>query len=94
MWLAIHDGSITHGVSLHKTVTEAGTQTAKPVVILAACFFFVAREHEMHPSGTYYHPNCLCRWNMLLILRNLNKQQVINTKNTVFLGKQGILAGS
>ena len=27
MWLAIHDGAITLGVSLDKKMTEAGTQT-------------------------------------------------------------------
>ena len=37
MWLAIHDGAITLGVSLHKRKTEAGTQTAEPVVIPTAC---------------------------------------------------------
>ena len=37
MWLAIHDGAITLGVSLKKKMTEAGTQTAEPVVILTAC---------------------------------------------------------
>ena len=58
MWLAIHDGAITLGVSLHKKMTEAGKQTAEPVVILTACLFsFVAGEHEMQPSGTCYHPN-------------------------------------
>ena len=50
MWLAIHDGTITLGVSLHKKMTEAGTQTAEPVVILTACLFsFVAGEHKMQP---------------------------------------------
>ena len=68
MWLAIHDGAITLGVSLHK-------------------LSFVVGEHEIQPSGTRYHPNCHWRWKILLILRNLNKQQVINTKNTVFSGK-------
>ena len=93
MWLAIHDGAITLGVSLYKTITEAKTQTAELVVILTVCLFsFVAGEHKMQPSGTCYHPNCHCRWEILLILRNLDKQQVINTKNTVFRGKQGILA--
>ena len=33
MWLAIHDGAITLGVSLDKKMTEAGTQTAEPVVM-------------------------------------------------------------
>ena len=37
MWLAIHDGAITLGVSLHKRMTGAGTQTAEPVVIPTAC---------------------------------------------------------
>ena len=83
MWLAFHDGAITLGVSLHKKMTEAGTQTAEPVVILTACLFsFVAGEHELQPSGTCYHPNCHCRWKILLILRNLNKKQVINTKKS------------
>ena len=90
MRLAIHDGAITLGVSLHKKMTEAGTQTAEPVAIITACLFsFVAREHEMKPLGTCYHPNCHCRWNTLLIFRNLNKKQVINIKNTVFRGKTG-----
>ena len=45
MWLAVHDG-----VSLHKKVTEAGTQTAELAVILTSCLFsFVAGEHEMQP---------------------------------------------
>ena len=53
MWLAIHDGAIILGVSLHKKMTEVGTQTAEPVVILTACLFsFVAGEHEMQLSGT------------------------------------------
>ena len=56
------DRAITLGVSLHKEMTEAGTQTAEPVVILTECLFlFVAEEHEMQPSGTCYHPNCHCR---------------------------------
>ena len=43
MWLAIHDGAIILGVSLHKKVTETGTQTAEPVVIIMACLLsFVA----------------------------------------------------
>ena len=88
MWLAVHDGVITFEISLHKNTTEAGTQTAEPVVVLTACLFsFVAGEHEMQPSGTCYHPNCHRRRKILLILRNLSKQQVINTKNTVFHGK-------
>ena len=71
MWLAIHDGAVTPGVSLHKKMTEAGTQTAEPAVILTACLFsFVAGEHKVQPSGTCYHPNCHCRWKILLILRN------------------------
>ena len=69
MWLAVHDGAITLGVSLHKKVTETGTQTAEPVVIIMACLFsFVAGEHEMQPSGV-----CHYRSKILLILRNLNK---------------------
>ena len=88
MWLTIQDGAITLGVSLRKEMTEAGTQTAEPVVILTACLFpFVAEEREMQPSGTCYHPNCHCRWKILLILRNLNKKQVINTKKYCFRGK-------
>ena len=52
---------ITFGVSLHKKMTEAGTQTAELVVILTAYLFsFVAGEHEMQPSGTCCHPNCHC----------------------------------
>ena len=71
MWLAIHHGAITLGVSLHKKMTEAGTQTAEPAAILMACLFsFVAREHEMQLPGTCYHPNCHCQWKILLILRN------------------------
>ena len=43
MWLTIHDGAITLEVSLHKKMTEAGTQTAEPVVIITSCLFsFVA----------------------------------------------------
>ena len=71
----------TLAASLHKEMTEAGTKTAQPVVILTACLFsFVAGEHEMQPSGTCYHPNCPFQSKILLILRNLNKKQVINTK--------------
>ena len=48
MWLAIHDG-----VSLHKKMTEAGTQTADPVVILTACLFsFVAGERKTQLATT------------------------------------------
>ena len=45
MWLAIHNGAITLGVSLHEDMTKlisvrqdaaAGTQTAEPLVILTA----------------------------------------------------------
>ena len=45
MWLAIHDGVITLGVSLYKKMTEAGTQTAEPVVMshLPGKFFFSKR---------------------------------------------------
>ena len=66
MWLAIHDGAITLGVSLHENMAmlgqrqdaAAGTQTAEPLVILTACLFsFVVEEHEMRPSGTCYHLN-------------------------------------
>ena len=43
-WLFIN---ITLAVSLHKKMTEAGTQ-AEPVVILRPClFFFVAGEYEI-----------------------------------------------
>ena len=36
----------TLGVLLHKKMTEAGTQTAEPVVILTACLFsFIAGEN-------------------------------------------------
>ena len=70
MWLASHDGAITLGVSLHKKMTGAGTQTAEPVVILTTCLFsFVAGEHEMQPLGNCYHSNCHCRFKILLILR-------------------------
>ena len=67
MWLAIHDGAITLGVSLHKEMTNlisvrgrtlqlSRTQAAEPLVILTACLFsFVVGEHEMRPSGTCYH---------------------------------------
>ena len=42
----------TLGVSLHQKMTEAGTHTAEPVVILTVCLFpFVAEENEMQPSG-------------------------------------------
>ena len=62
MWLAIHDGAITLRVSLHKEMTEAGTQTVEPVVILTASLFsFIAGEHKVQPSGTCYHLNCHCR---------------------------------
>ena len=97
MWLAIHDGAITLGVSLHEDVTKlisvsqrqdaaAGTQTAEPLVILTACLFsFAVGGHESdHQVPATYH----CRWKILLILRNLNKKQGINTKkNTVLRGK-------
>ena len=74
----------------------AGTETAEPLVILTACLFsFVVGEHEMRPSGTCYHLNYHCRWKILLILRNLNKKQGINTKKILFfVGKKGILAGT
>ena len=82
-------------VSLHKKMTEAGTQTELFVILMACLFSFVAGEHEMQPSGTCYHPDCHCRWKILLILRNLNKKQVTNTKKILFfVGKQGILAGT
>ena len=75
MLLAIHDGAITLGVSLHKKMTEAGTQTTELVVILTTCLFsFVAGEHEMQPSGTCNQPNCHYRWKILLILRNIKKK--------------------
>ena len=90
MWLAIHDGAITLGVSLHEDMTKlisvrqdaaAETQAAEPLVILTACLFsFVVGEREMRPSGTCYHLNYHCRWKILLILRNLNEKQGINTK--------------
>ena len=52
-WLAIHDGAITLGVSLHKKMTEAGTQPAEPIVILTTCLFsFVAGEHERSETRT------------------------------------------
>ena len=52
----------------------AGTLTPEPLAILMACLFcFVIGKHEMRPLGTCYHLNCHCRWKMLLILRNLNK---------------------
>ena len=87
MWLAIHDGAITLGVSLHEDTTSlcyisqrqgavAGTQTAEPLVILTACLFsFVVGEHEMRPSCTCHHLNYHSRWKILLILRNLNKNK-------------------
>ena len=59
----------------------AGTQTAEPLLILTACLFsFVVGEHEMRLSCTCYHLNYHCRWKIFLILRNLNKEQGINTK--------------
>ena len=90
MWLAIHNGAITLGVSLHEDMTKLISvrgrmlqleQTAEPLVILTAYLFsFVVGEHEMRPSGTCYHLNYHCRWKILLILRNLNKKQGINTE--------------
>ena len=90
MWLAVHNGAITLGVSLHEDMTNLISvrgrmlqleQTAEPLVILTACLFsFVVGEHEMQPSGTRYHLNYHYRWKILLILRNLNKKQGINTK--------------
>ena len=107
MWLAIHEGAITLGVSLHEDMTKlisvsqrqdvaAGTQTAEPLVTLTACLFsFVVGGHEMRPSDTCHHLNYHRRWKILLILRNLNKKQGINTKKILFfVGKQGILAGT
>ena len=107
MWLAIHDGDITLGVSLHEDMTRLISVRgrtlqlehrlhAEPLVIPTACLFsFVVGEHEMQPSGTCYHLNYHCRWKILLILRNLNKKQGINTKKVLFfVGKQGILAGT
>ena len=80
MWLAIHDGAITLRVSLHEDMTKliSVSQTAEPLVILTACLFsFVVVEHESdHQVPATYHR----RWKMLLILRNLNKKQGINTK--------------
>ena len=82
MWLAIHDEAITLGVSLHEDMTKLISvrgrtlqleQTAEPLVILTACLFsFVVGEHEMRPSCTCHHLNYHSRWNILLILRNLN----------------------
>ena len=72
MWLIIHDERITLGGTLHKKMTEAGTQTAELAVIQIACLVsFVAGEHEIQPSGTCCHPNCRCQYKILLILRNL-----------------------
>ena len=66
----------------------AGTQTTEPLVILTASLFsFVVGEHEMRSPCTCYHLNYHCRWKILLILINLNKQQGINIKNTVLRGK-------
>ena len=68
MWMAIHDGAIALGVSMHKEMTVRGRtlqleQTAEPLVILTACLFsFAVGEYEMRPSGTCYHLNCHCRW--------------------------------
>ena len=106
MWLAIHDGAITLIIIiiLHEDMTKlisvsqrqdaaAGTQTAEPLVILTACLFsFVVGEHESdYQVPATYHG----RWKILLILRNLNKKQGINTKKILFfVGKQGILAGT
>ena len=92
MWLAIHDGAITLGVSLHEDITKLISvrgrklqlehrSTAEPLVILTACLFsFLVGEHEMRPSCTCYHLNYHCRSKILLILINLNKKQGINTK--------------
>ena len=79
MWLAIHDGAIALGVSLHKEMAKlisardrtqdaaAGTQTAEPLVIPTVCLFsFVVGEHGMRPTGTCYHLNCHCRRKLLL----------------------------
>ena len=64
----------------------AGTQTAEPLVILTVGLFsFVIGEHESDHQvpGTYHR-----RWKILIILRNLNKKQGVNTKkNTVLRGK-------
>ena len=60
MWLAIHDGAITLGVSLNEDMTKLISvrgrtlqlehKTAEPLVILTACLFsFVVGEHEMRP---------------------------------------------
>ena len=72
----------------------AGTQTAEPLVILTACLFsFVVGEHESDHQvpATYHHR----RWKILLILRNLNKKQGINSKKILFfMGKHSILAGT
>ena len=75
MWLAIHDGAITLRVSFHEDMTKlisvskrqdaaAGTQTAEPLVILAACLFsFVVGDHECdHQVPATYHR----RWKILL----------------------------
>ena len=107
MWLAIHNGAITVGVSLHENMTKlvsvsqrqdaaAGIQTAEPLVILTACLFsFVVGEHEKRPSDTCYHLNYHCRRKILLILRNLNKKTRHKYKKILFfVGKQGILAGT
>ena len=87
----IHDGAITLGLSLHEGMTKLISirgrstlqleQTTELLVILTACLFsFVVGEHEMRPSCTCYHLKYHCRWKILLILRNLNKKQGINTK--------------
>ena len=66
MWLAVHDGPISLGVSLHKKMTEAGTHSTELVVIILACLFsFIAEGHEMQPLGTCYHPNCHYQWKIL-----------------------------
>ena len=105
MWLAIHDGAITLGVSLHEDMTKLISVRGRTLQLehglLNTCntddmhIFFVVGEHEMRPSGTCYHLNYHCRWKILLILRNLHKKQATNTKKIrFFIGKQGILAGT
>ena len=100
--LAIHDGAITLGVSLHEDMTKlisvsqrqdaaAGTQTAEPLVMLTACLFsFVVGEHEMRPSGTCHLPPSMEN------IANFEKFKQKKTrhkyeKNTVL---RGILAGT
>ena len=84
MWLAIHDGAITLGISLHEDITKLISVRGRTLQLehrllnhlLTACLFsFLVGEYEMRPSCTCYHLNYHCQWKILLILRNLNKNK-------------------